>query len=188
MGYFIQRKDFFPFITPEDLTRVTADDDTIWQANLPAVIEYLRGKIGHRYDTTKVFEPIETYDNSEAYEIGDRVDNAGVLYYAIQAVPALTSINDTDYWTQGDSRNAMVMQCVVEVSLYNIYSRLNGTDIPAFIEKRFERCMDYMKGLQEGTDDVNLPLQAAVEDGTDTSGDSVMLVTSEIATDKYNSI
>ena len=58
----------------------------------------------------------------------------GLFYYAIQDVPIGILITDTAYWAVGDTRNAKVVQLATQFILYTLYQRLNGVDIPQYLQ------------------------------------------------------
>jgi len=195
MGYFLLKDDFKSHITLDNLDRVTGADDTIWQINMPIAIETASSYMRHRYDVEKVFLPIETWVDQE-WESGSRVIESNVLYYAIQDVPTGTLITDTDYWVQGDSRNQKTIELVIDIILFNIYNLVNGSEIPAFLQIRYDGgdtqqrggAIGYLKSIQKGTVQIDLPIYEDVADGTRQSGNNIIYGDAEVVKFKNTSI
>ena len=195
MGYFLLRDDFKSHITLANLDRITDSDDTVWQQNSNTAIETAASYMRNRYDVSKVFLPIETWVDQD-WPIGTRVTNGGLLYYAIQDVTTGTLITDTLFWTQGDGRNTKIIEIVIDLVLFNIYNRLNGSEIPQFIQIRYDGAdaqqrggaMGHLKGISKGDIQSDLPLLADVEDGTKLSGNRIINGNAADVVNKHTSI
>lgn len=171
MPSFIIKEDFEQVISLEDLDRITDSNDLVWERSMEANIEYVSCYLRHRYDTDKVFSKIYTHSSSVAWIEGDRVIDGGILFYALQDVPIGIPITDTVYWGVGDTRNKKIVLVVITLIMYDIYTRLNGVDIPSYIQVKYDDSISYLKDA--GTKSlitIDLPLRASVEDGTDQSG------------------
>jgi len=180
MGFYLLKTDFKRIITIGNLDGVTDSDETVWEEQLSSAIEVASSYLRFRYDTDKEFAPIETHVLADAYLKDARVINGTDLYFAIQDVPALTALTDTDFWTKADSRNPAMVEVIVVLVMYIIYSRINGSEIPNWIQVLYDGGdqqqragkIGYLKDIRKGTVQINLDLLAAVEDGTDKSGNS----------------
>lgn len=180
MGNYLIKRDFYSFTTETILNGVTDLDDNVWVNELPASIEVVSSYLRFRYDTDKEFKPIIAHDNSDVYLEGERVIDNDILYYALQDVPTATLITDTAYWKEGDTRNSALVQVLVVIVLYNIYSRLNGSEIPNWLQVMYDGGdsqqrggkLGYLKDIRKGTVQINLDLLPEVENGDTQSGNS----------------
>lgn len=180
MGYYLQKADFTRYIPLANLDAITETDDTVWQKMLSSVIETASSYMRFRYDTVKEFLPIETHVPANTYLINERVTDGTDLYFAIQAVPTLTPLTDTAFWTKADSRNQAMIDVIVVLVLYSIYSRINGSEIPNWIQVLYDGGdprqtagkIGYLKEIRKGTVDIDISLLADVADGTNQSGNS----------------
>lgn len=180
MADFLLKDDFKSQITLANLDRVTNSDESVWKQNLPRVIDYASEFLQHRYDVDRIFKPIETWVDLD-WPIHTRVLESSKFYTAIQEVPTGTLITDTDFWIEGDSRSQILIERIIDILLYNIYTRLNGSEIPTYLSIRYDGgdgqqrggAIGYFKGLGlRGTRTADLPLLPAVADGTDQTGNS----------------
>jgi hypothetical protein len=136
------------------------DNETIWQSELLTTIEIIKGYLRSRYDLTTVFKEVTEHSVSNTYAIGDIVYNThGILYYAIATVPLSTQLTDTNYWTQGDNRNRLLVMLCVDISLYNMLTRNISVDIPQIRKERYDGndpmqksgAIGILKSIQKGT-------------------------------------
>lgn len=204
MGYII-KNDFISLLTLDDLDRLTNTDDRVWQRGEASAIEETASYLRHRYDTVKEFRQITLYNAVNAYNEGDRVyliENAGLAneeyryFTAIQDVPTLQPITDTAFWTAGDDRNQKLITGVILIILYELYTRLNGSEIPNWLGLRYDGgdpqarggIIGYLKQVQKGTVTLDLDLLEDVEDGTTQSGNRIAYGTAETIVDRNTSI
>lgn len=196
---YIFKEDFESIITAADLDKITDSTDSVWQKALKSSLEEASSYTRHRYDTDKEFAEIPVHLEANTYTQGDRVHDGQTpqkYFTAIQDVPASTPITDTDYWKEGDFRNPKMMNVVMILVLYDIYSRLYGNDIPAWLSQRYDGgdpvqrggVIGYLKQIQRGVIDINLPLKAAVADQTDQTGNRTVHGSATSSRDKYLTI
>ena len=180
MGNYLLKSDFYSVISEENLDGITDSTDSIWQNELLSAIEVAASYLRFRYDTDKEFAPIETHVLAGTYEENARVIDGTDLYFAIQDVPANTPLTDVLFWTKADSRNPAIVQIIVVLVLYTIYSRINGSEIPNWIQVLYDGGdsqqrggkLGYLKEIRKGTVQINLGLLPEVEDGSTQSGNS----------------
>jgi hypothetical protein len=65
--------------------------------------------------------------------------------------------NETSFWTQGDNRDLSVVECVVDLTLYEIHANINPRQIPELRQARYERARDWLKDIRAGKFDLSLP-------------------------------
>lgn len=57
---------------------------------------------------------------------------------------------DTSKWIEGDNRNAQMVQCMVDVILYHIHSRIPPRNIPELRVKRYDDAIAFLKNAAKG--------------------------------------
>lgn len=83
-------------------------------------------------------------------------------------VPDLTewTVVASNYWIEGDNRNALVLQIMIDVVLYHILSRIQPRNIPDLRKERYDGndpnqnsgAIGYLKRVQKGTVELDLPV------------------------------
>lgn len=196
MDNYLLKSDFYRFITETNLDGITESEDSIWENELLSAVEVAASYLRFRYDTDKEFQPFYIFDTSKEYQINSRVTDGTDLYYAITEVPANTPLTETDFWTKGDSRNPAIVQIIVVLVLYNIYSRLNGSEIPNWIQVLYDGGdsqqrggkLGYLKSIRKGDVQINLSLLPEVENGSTQSGNSFAYGNAEFVVNRNKSI
>ena len=182
MAFYLLKTDFNRYTTETALDGITESTDSVWQLALSSVIETVSSYLRFRYDTDKEFAPIKEHEVANTYLLNARVIDISndKLYVALKDVPATTLITATEFWKESDSRNSAIVDVVVVYVLYGIYSRINGSEIPNWIQVLYDGGdsqqragkVGYLKEIRKGTVQINLELLAEVADGTDQSGNS----------------
>jgi hypothetical protein len=179
MAFYLLKTDFNRYTTPTKLDGITESTDSVWQLALSSVIETVSSYLRFRYDTDKEFI-LEDHVLADTYVSGARVVDSDKFYTAIQDVPTLKPITDVLFWKESDFRNPAMVDINVVLVLYAIYSRINGSEIPNWIQVLYDGGdpqqragkIGYLKEIRKGSVQINLALLADVEDGTDQSGNS----------------
>jgi len=55
-----------------------------------------------------------------------------------------------------DTRNKLILRCVVNCSLYNLHMTINPRDVPEKVEKAYEHCLEMMDAARRGEIDPGL--------------------------------
>jgi len=106
------------------------------------------------------------YVNTTAYEAADIVtDDDGYVYFSIadSTDKALTNTTywtplvnvdntDTDYWEQLDNRYPLFVEIAMDLTLYNLYARINPRNIPDLRKERNREALDQLDAWASGTD------------------------------------
>ena len=177
---FITKQDFDRYITQENLNAITQNNDGVWILALSSVIETVSSYLRFRYDTDNIFN-IFIHVPADAYATGISVIEGDLIYISIDAVPAGQPITNETYWKQSDTRNQAVTDIMVVLILYALYSRINGSEIPNWVQVLYDGGdsqqrggkLGFLKEIRKGTVEINLPLLPAVEDQTTQSGNSI---------------
>lgn len=108
----------------------------------------------------------DRYVNTTSYTTGDIVcDIDGYVYAALQdsADKELTNTSyweamvnvlktDTDYWQQLDNRYPLFVEVAMDLTLYNVYARINPRNIPELRRERNREALDLLDAWASGTD------------------------------------
>jgi len=63
------------------------------------------------------------------------------------------------YTANPDTRNKLVLRCVVNCSIFNLHMTINPRDVPEKVEKAYEHCMEQMDAARRGEIDIGLPIK-----------------------------
>lgn len=192
---FLIKTDFKRYITEQNLDNITESEDTVWISTLVSAIETVASYMRFRYDTDKIFNILQ-HVPADAYEAGAEVIDSQNIYTSIISVPATTPITNTTYWKQSDTRNQAIVDILVVFVLYTIYSRINGSEIPNWIQVLYDGGdsqqrggkLGYLKDIRKGTVSIKLPLLSDVEDQTTQSGNSMSYGSAKGAVERNTSI
>lgn len=134
-----------------------------------------RGAEGIYYIT-----PPEAYDEFTEYAVNDKV-SYDHKYYILTVAPGEEGIaptdtsyweritdltaysvvghwpNETAYWTFADNRDASIVECLVDMTLYDVHAVINPRNVPALRADRYTKCRDWLKDIRDGKLDMNLP-------------------------------
>lgn len=166
LGYILEQ-DLLKFIDSGTLDELTggkkaigsnpavSGDAKIWQDNVKNACELVKGYSRHWYDMDAETLEIIEYNNTKANTEGQRVAGAvsgGVypLYVCIQDAPAGTALTDTDYYTEEDNRNSVLVEITCLIVIYNISRRINPRQIPEQRQIDYDRAMEQLKDIQKG--------------------------------------
>jgi len=76
---------------------------------------------------------------------------------------------ETEFAIDGSSspatRNKLILRCMVNISLYNIFHTISPRDIPEMRQKLYDDCIEMLKGYRDGMLDFGLDVIDADEDG-----------------------
>ena len=192
---FITKTDFKRYITENNLDNIIENDDQVWIDTLSSVIEVVSSYLRFRYDTDNIFN-IFIHIPADTYLEGQSVIDSDLLYIAIIDVTAGEPITETTYWKQSDTRNQAIVDIMVVIVLYTIYSRINGSEIPNWIQVLYDGGdsqqragkIGYLKEIRKGTVEIKLPLLPDVADQTTQSGNAISHGSAVNAVAKHTSI
>jgi hypothetical protein len=108
----------------------------------------------------------DRYVNTTAYTTGDIVtDDDGYVYTAIadSTNKELTNTTywsamvnvlktDTNYWAVLDNRYPLFVEIAMDLTLYNLYARINPRNIPDLRKERNREALDQLDAWASGTD------------------------------------
>lgn len=145
-------------------TPATSGDDTKWQSLINPTVEQVKAYLRHWYDADKEMRSIETFVETDAHLINDRLvvlavdeNDDDTLYLCIQDAPAGTLITDTDYFEQIDDRNSFVLEITCILIIYKLHRKVNPREVPVQRMEDFTQATKDLKDIQRG----NITLEIA---------------------------
>ncbi|MBK9333855.1 MAG: DUF1320 domain-containing protein [Ignavibacteria bacterium] len=106
----------------------------------------------------------EVYDELTAPVSGDGLTAEDIIEDAID-----TADNTIDSYISSavstvplDEPTKMITQCSVDISIFNLHSRVQYDRIPEWVKDRYDACISWLKDVQSGK--ANLGLSEAEED------------------------
>lgn len=132
-----------------------------------------------------------SYSESENYVLNDRVSYNNLIYKANQAttgvfnsehwdlvtqnesyyyVTADTTGNypeNTDYFTKGDNRNALIRDYTITLTLEQLFLRVNPRVIPEWVITKSEQATEHLNRISNGKDMVALPVKTDADGNTE---------------------
>jgi hypothetical protein len=100
---------------------------------------------------------------------------ANNTFYTCSAASTGNLPTNTSYFTAGDNRNAKIVQVTVDVTLYNIHSKISPRNIPDVRRVRYdgfgnkrdsENAIRYLEKVQKGDITPNLPIISTDDQNT----------------------
>ena len=143
---FLTDADFATAIKTDHLTSIVGSGtQTLEKACISTQTEiesYLRGK----YDLNKLFPVITAWNIAIEYPIDAIVYDVATLsfYTANEIVPASTPIDDAK-WTKGDPRDALIVEFMIDLTLYRVHSRVAPNQVPETRIQRRDDAIDFLK-------------------------------------------
>lgn len=65
--------------------------------------------------------------------------------------------NETAHWTFGDNRELTVVECLVDMIVYDVHAVINPRNIPMLRSDRYQKAMNWLLDIRKGMYDLNLP-------------------------------
>ncbi len=101
------------------------------------------------------------YSNIPGINVAPDSTTSGVKYWGVgvaYSVAAATLPTDTTKWTAGDNRSKKITDCVVDIALYKIHSRIAPNNIPQLRIDNYDAAIVWLKACGKGTVTANVPL------------------------------
>lgn len=166
--------DFTKAIKSDHLTAITSNNNTIQiESALAAQTEiesYLRGK----YNLTKLFPVIMDWTLAGTYAIGAIVydPTTAKFYTANSAIVTNTPIDDAE-WIEGDPRDPLIVEFMLDLTLYRLHARIAPNQIPEHRIQRRDDAITFLNkvakyDLTVGWDQDDETLPASINWGSNT--------------------
>ncbi len=65
--------------------------------------------------------------------------------------------NEDDYWTFGDNREQSVIECLVDLIVYDVHAVINPRNVPMLRSDRYQKATAWLSDIRKGLYDLNLP-------------------------------
>lgn len=144
--YFLTKSDFDRVQREVETVLITNDDISILNDAQLAARTEIESYLRDRYDLTELFPTFPDHDKVLEYETGDIVVIPnGDFIKAIAAVPANTNHNDDDFWETVEPRDPLIVEFMVDLTLYRIHSRLAPNQIPEHRIQRRDDAIAFLK-------------------------------------------
>lgn len=136
---FILKDDLNAIANQDDITILSDADDRILEQCNKIACDEAKGYLAGKYNIAKIFADPKLFDDSLLYNIGDRlyvVNSATteLTHYSCitSGMTTGTTITDTTYYKEGDTRDYKLLEVVMSMSLFYIHKRLSPNNIPMF--------------------------------------------------------
>lgn len=64
--------------------------------------------------------------------------------------------SELDFWANGDNRDPVMVQAVVDLSLWRLHSRISPQNIPELRKNNYETTLDWLRHIQVGSQVLNI--------------------------------
>ena len=99
---------------------------------------------------TILFVNITQWNDTKLYNEGEYVYNNGIIYTAlISNVDIEPSANPT-YWLMKDPRPELVVNYIVDMTLFHLHKRINPRKIPELRKEAYDEAKSYFEMLKKG--------------------------------------
>lgn len=180
---------FAPFLLYADATECAINDRIFWTE--PAFLDTETYMTDERVSYLEKLYKSKAGSGPGAWNASewDYLAEDESLYYCTATNTGNLPI-DTDFFTAGDNRNQDLLANVVDIALYNMYSRLNNVDIPVIRKERFDGndsrqtggAMGWLKLMTKGQAQPDFPLNEKNQE--DQTGNIAVYGYAKTATDK----
>lgn len=164
---FLKRKDYNRVILSSFVDEITDSDYSIVEYAELSAIDTVKSYLSASYDVDKIFVDYQEWNSTTDYVEGDAVwwyeDAASTsgsldqLYVAKQDNVGIDP-SDVDYWEKRDPRNYHMTKIVVDLVLFDLYSRISPNDIPELRAMRYDDALKQLKNYMKGTNASQLPV------------------------------
>ncbi len=145
---FLTNADFDQAIKTDHLSAITSNNTSIQNdaclASQTEIESYLRGK----YNLTILFPTIIDWNIASSYTTGAIVyDVATLAFYTANAdISASTAITD-EKWTKGDPRDPLIVEFMLDLTLYRLHTRIAPNQIPEHRIQRRDDAISFLKSV-----------------------------------------
>lgn len=137
---FILKDDLNAIASSDDILILSDASDRILEQCNKIACDEAKGYLAGKYNIDTIFASPKLYDDSiDTYQINDRlyvVNSATteVTHYSciMSGMTTGTTITDTLYFKEGDTRDYKLLEVVMSMSLFYIHKRLSPNNIPLF--------------------------------------------------------
>lgn len=142
MKNFIIKQDFRSIATEQDIKILSSSNDKIIEQCNAIAISEAAGYLSVKYNIEDLFRDTNEYSSAVTYGLDDRIylnistnsSSTEYVHYTCIASGATsgTSLTDTNYFEEKDSRDQKLLEVVMSMSLFYVHKRLSPNNIPTF--------------------------------------------------------
>lgn len=152
---FIQKSDYKRLIEEIHLDQITGGNVLLLDKAELFAQATIEGYLSNIYDLTQVFFPIKKYEAGSTYLKDEKVyflEN----FYEVIADSTVELPNSNDF-IQRDTRNAIIVNLMVDLALYELVAKISPNNVPEIRETRKTDAMDLLKAINKGEISISLP-------------------------------
>ena len=162
---FLKRKDYERIILGSFIDEITNNDYGIVEYSELAAIDTVKSYLSASYDVDKIFIDYQDWNDTVEYKEGDAVwfypdastsGSEDQLYVAKVDNIGISPL-DTDTWERRDPRNHHIVRILVDIVIFDLYSRISPGDIPELRGIRYDEAIKQLKNYMKGTNAAQLP-------------------------------
>lgn len=173
---FLRIQDYWSYIQEDDLNVILSDangspDTKFLNQSENSAVALVKSYLSPRYDVTKIFPKLKIWSNTTSYTINDWIAYPTIedtIYTALLDNIGKQPDTNTTEWVAEDGRDDLIMSLVIDITLYNIHSRINPRNVPEIRLQRRDEAIKWLGMVMQGDVQADLP---KLED--DTSGDRI---------------
>lgn len=145
--YYLTRKEVLDCILTEAAEGTTLTEEQIRIKAERYAENLMKGYLCAAFDVDAMFTPYIVYDASKAYaETAFIYDNVNYKFYTcIQTAPIGTLLTDPLFFTEGDTRNDLLINFMIDITLFELHKSINPRNIPDLRGIARDEAIEYMK-------------------------------------------
>ena len=147
---FLTLNDFYPIIQEADLMEILYDDPTLLDKIEPSQLNICQSYTSRTHDSTCLYSYLNDYATSSTYGIGDFIFDGSSLIYECTATASNIALTDTDYFEVNDPRQPIIVKIMVDLCLFEVFSRISPNQIPTLRQDKFDYSMMLLKEFSNG--------------------------------------
>ena len=159
---FIKKIDYKRLIQDKHINQMIENNDALLDQSELTGQQMIDTHLRDKYNTSKIFFSIQDFVSGATYVSGQSVwfgsGDTETIYLVTGATSSGNPTGGTG-WTKQDNRNALIVTCLLDLSLYEIHSRISPNNIPTIREIRKSDCMEWLKAISKGKISIDLPLK-----------------------------
>lgn len=162
---FLRIEDYWSYIQEDDLNVILSDtlgnpDQAFLLQAENASVGQIKSYLSPRYDVEKIFRDLKIWVITTAYVIGDYVAFATIsddIYTALTDTTGSSPDSNPNDWEKVDGRDALIVSLVIDVTLYNIHSRINPRNVPEIRLQRRDESIKWLTMVSKAEVQADLP-------------------------------
>lgn len=164
----------YKFITDQNLdvgmktyfrNQVIENNPHILTTSEGAAVSMMKAKLSGRYDLTKLFPEIKTWNNTVLYKKDQYCFKSDKIYKALQDGTGNDPVTQPAYWIEEDPRDDLLIVFCVDITIYTMCKPLPAIKTPTDLVDAYMAAMQWLEDCQKGLENPDWPV---LEDGAST--------------------